>query len=88
VFDVASRKSFESLDAWVQEAHKFGASASSMVTFVVGNKIDKKRVVPEEEGRRWADARGFRYFEMSTKDGTNVQEALDALFRAVYDAVK
>ena len=54
VFDVANRESFESLGSWLAEAKKFGLGAKGATpVIVVGNKVDKKRVVDEDD----ADAR-------------------------------
>ena len=50
VFDVTSKKSFESLSKWLDEALKFGLSSESSTIVVVGNKIDKHpREVTEQE---------------------------------------
>ena len=37
-------------------------------------QIDKKRLVDECDGRLWADARGFPYFEVSALNGTGISE--------------
>ena len=37
--------------------------------------MDKnKRVVDESDGRLWADAKGFHYYETSAQHGDGVQE--------------
>ncbi|KAJ8322064.1 hypothetical protein KUTeg_000535 [Tegillarca granosa] len=57
-YDVSNRNSFESLDAWLLEMqNEIGNQAESdnVVVCVCANKIDKKRVVDESEGRLWAD---------------------------------
>lgn len=41
-----------------------------------------KRRVEQLEGRLWAEARGFLYFETSAQIGTNVVEMFQALFAA------
>ncbi|KEG07123.1 ras-related GTP-binding protein [Trypanosoma grayi] len=43
----------------------------------------KKRVVSDAEGRRWAEGRGYKYFETSACKGTCVAEALESLFSDV-----
>jgi len=45
------------------------------------NKIDKKRVVSEEEGRQYATSRGLQYFETSASSGENVQDMFNYLFQ-------
>eukprot|EP00501_MAST-03F_sp_TOSAG23-6_P001882 GSMAST32.ASY1.ANO1.1960.1 assembled CDS len=84
VYDVNDKKSFESLDTWMKEARKYGASMLRCV--VCANKTDKsvsQRQVTESIGRSWAETRGFPYFETSAQSGKNIEKAFDTLFRAV-----
>jgi DnaJ family protein C protein 27 len=83
VFDVGAKDSFECLDAWLAEAAKYGANYRDIPIALCANKTDKKRVVSEEDGRKYAAARGFSYFETSAQSGASVQEMFDSLFRAV-----
>jgi hypothetical protein len=48
---------------------------------VIGNKLDASadREVQAREGKAWANAKGFQYFEASAKSGQNVAKAFDAL---------
>lgn len=39
--------------------------------------------MPEAEGRKWASAHGFGFFETSAKDGDNVAQMFEAVFAAV-----
>lgn len=84
VFDVTSRESFDALDTWLTEAAKFGASVRDTPIVVCGNKIDKKRMVGEEEGKQYASARNLAYFETSAATGDNVHEMFDSLFNSAY----
>jgi len=78
VFDATSRKTFESLDAWVEESCRYGAANASV--FVVANKTDlQDREVAAEEGKRWASANGYDYFEVSAFTGENVDELFDTI---------
>lgn len=83
MFDVTSRQSFVALESWLREAAQFGARDFRGV--VCANKIDlgKRRTVPEAEARRWAEARGLGYWEVSAKSGEGVMELFDHLFRAL-----
>lgn len=83
VFDVGSRKSFENLDKWLQEAQRFGAT--NLVGVVVGNKVDDRgsREVKNEEARAWAESNGFRFFDTSAQSGRHVKEAFMALFEDI-----
>ncbi|QDZ23951.1 small rab-related GTPase [Chloropicon primus] len=78
VFDVTNRKSFEALNAWVDESCTFGAKSPEI--FVVANKIEMpSRVVSEEEARMWADENGFEYFEVSASTGSRVMDVFEKL---------
>jgi DnaJ homolog subfamily C member 27 len=87
VYDVTSRESFNDCDAWLAEAAKFGANPAEMPITLCANKVDKKRVVSEEEGRNFASSRGLHYFEVSASTGQNVNEMFDFLFSTVYKRV-
>lgn len=88
VFDVTSRESFEELDAWLSEAAKYGANPREMPITLCANKVDKKRLVSEEEGRAFAQSRGLQYYEVSAASGQNVQEMFTYLFDTVYRKIK
>ena len=48
-----------------------------MIQILVGNKLDladEKRAVPIERGQALADEFGFRFFETSAKEDTNVEQ--------------
>eukprot|EP00998_Keelungia_sp_KM082_P008885 NODE_5064_length_728_cov_65.297837_g5041_i0.p1 GENE.NODE_5064_length_728_cov_65.297837_g5041_i0~~NODE_5064_length_728_cov_65.297837_g5041_i0.p1 ORF type:complete len:199 (-),score=40.70 NODE_5064_length_728_cov_65.297837_g5041_i0:29-625(-) len=79
VFDVTRRKSFEGLEAWLQEAGKFGAKELAVV--VCGNKSDdlQNRQVGESEAKKWCQARKLNYFETSAVTGEGTKTALNAL---------
>ena len=80
VFDVSSRDSFENLDFWLTEATKYGANVRETPVVVCANKIDKKRVISQDEGSDYARARNLQYFEASASTGDNVQEMFNFLF--------
>ncbi|CAM9650977.1 unnamed protein product [Laminaria digitata] len=86
VYDVANRASFEELEQWLAEAADFGAGGIPMA--VCANKIDKRRVVSEEEGRRWAAGHGFVYFETSASSGASVGTAFMKLFEMALARMK
>lgn len=91
VYDVNDRNSFESLDAWLLEMqNEIGnqAETDNVVVCVCANKVDRKRMVDEAEGKLWADSRGFQYFETSAQTGEGVSEVFQALFEGVVSAVE
>ncbi|CAF3324327.1 unnamed protein product [Rotaria sp. Silwood2] len=97
VFDLTSRRSFDTLEYWLCEMKKElnlnNGQKSSIIIFIVGNKNDLKRVVDENEAKIWANVRGYQYFETSgiqkisfySATGAGVQELFDSLFSALID---
>jgi GTPase SAR1 family protein len=83
VYDVTSGSSFSNLGSWLAEHSKHGGSPRMVV--VCANKVDGegKRVVSEAEGKKFAAAHGFAYFETSAKSGLNVNELFAALFKGI-----
>jgi hypothetical protein len=59
-----------------------GAMRSGTVGALVGTKTDlgEERVVPEAEGRRFAEQSALQFHEASAKTGKGVQEAFLGLF--------
>lgn len=83
VYDVTSQESFDSLPNWLSEASKFGANVKSIPVAVCANKVDKRRVITEEEGRQFASSKGFLYFETSACTGANVNEVFETIFQRI-----
>ncbi|CAK84269.1 unnamed protein product (macronuclear) [Paramecium tetraurelia] len=78
VFDLASRKSFNSLNEWTQEANNMGAT--KLPVLVVGNKQDKRNI-SENEGQDWAKQRSYHYIEVSALQNSNI----DSMFKLIKD---
>ena len=57
-------------------------------TVLCCNKVDKKRLISEDEGKQYANARGLTYFETSAATGNNVNEMFDFLFQSVLYRIK
>lgn len=82
VYDVTNARSFAQLEMWIREAAKFGAK--DCVTVVCANKIDlPKRVISESEGRKWASAKGYGYYETSASSGVNIVSMFEQLFNDI-----
>ena len=78
VYDITNRKSFESLQLWID----FVNNIENSNIVIVGNKIDleEKREIPTEEGKKFADEKNYEFFEVSAKNDKNLS---DMLFNAV-----
>ena len=74
VYDVSNRKSFESLQQWIN----FVNNIENSNIVIIGNKNDlkDKREVTLEEGQKFCETKNFEFFEVSAKDGTNLNKML------------
>eukprot|EP01035_Chromulina_nebulosa_P020808 gene20808-26975_t len=83
VYDVTSKESFQECDSWISEGNKFGLNSKDIPIAVCANKIDRfqNRVISEDEGKQYAQARGFQYFETSAYTGDNINEMFQYLFQ-------
>ena len=72
----------------MKQIHEHSSSEASI--FLIGNKSDLRehRQVPVETGRKLADTYGMPFFEVSAKDGTNIEELFGNIGRDAYDKVK
>lgn len=91
VYDVTNKASFVALNDWITEFRKHMPEPQDMgsIPFVVcANKVDldKQRVV-YQEGKTWAETRGFLYFETSSCSGQNVTEMFRTLVSQIIDVV-
>lgn len=74
VYDASSRKSFEGLDAWLQEAKSFGAK--DPVIFVCGNKV--RRGSPRRRDARGPPHPGARATHRSVTSHAPSRKGRDA----------
>lgn len=80
VYDVTDILSFENLANWQREIAQVAPKAPLCV---VGNKIDRIRVVPRERAEGWAGQLGSSYIETSALSGEGVDELFTTLARLV-----
>lgn len=85
VFDVTSRKSFESIPDWVNEVYQNGEEG--VIMYLVGNVVDKEeeRCITREEALEVAAMHKFDYYhETSAKTGQGIKEAFQMAARHMY----
>lgn len=66
VFDLSSRRTFESVDYWIGELREKALDNVSIL--LVGNKADKRREVSREEAEQWSRQQRIAYAETSAAD--------------------
>ncbi|EPS61230.1 hypothetical protein M569_13568, partial [Genlisea aurea] len=85
VYDISRRKTFESVNRWLNELQTH--SDMNVVTVVVGNKSDLKdaREVTTSEGIALAEEQGLFFIETSALDSSNVAVAFQMVVREIYE---
>ncbi|KDE09285.1 rab family, other [Microbotryum lychnidis-dioicae p1A1 Lamole] len=88
VYDITSRKSFESLGQWLADARALASPDLAVV--LVGNKLDQEewRQVPYLEASRWAQDHGIMFMETSSLSGENVEQPFILLARSILLAIE
>ncbi|XP_051890675.1 ras-related protein Rab-7b-like [Pristis pectinata] len=84
VFDVTDRDTFYAMEGWRNEVLARVPTAQNDFPFMVlGNKVDKEpvREVTSEEAEVWCNARNIPYYEVSAKEGMNVDKAFESMAR-------
>ncbi|KAF9274921.1 Ras- protein Rab-11A, partial [Mortierella alpina] len=79
VYDIAKRATFENIERWLEEIHKFADDNTAIM--LVGNKSDLRyrRAVSTDEATRFAQLHGFPFIETSALDSSNVELSLQCL---------
>lgn len=88
-YDVTDRSTFNALDGWFEEMEKYCSQNVSKI--LVGTKIDmgeSSRQVSYEEGAEVAKKLGIKFYESSSKDNININEAFDQITREMLSKVK
>ena len=82
-YDVTNRKSFEMVDDWYSFVEQNGKDKSTII--IVGAKCDEKerREVSFEEGRMYAKKKGIEFYEISSKNGINIDKTIERMIDLV-----
>ena len=74
IFDVSNKESFKHLNEWID----FITNIENGNIVIVGNKIDLKdiREITKEEAEKFCKEVKYEYFEVSAKEGTNINNLL------------
>ena len=87
MYDVTNESSLNSMEKkWinvVSEVVKYDCPK-----FLIGTKIDLKRSVNEEEGKKLADNYKMDYFEVSSKSGAKVNETMESIIKKLLNPNK
>ena len=88
VYSIDDRNSFDALDQWLNKLNDT-IDISKKPIMIIGNKSDvesEKRVVTYEEGKKYAEDKGYHFYETSAKNDINIKEAFNDIFEQLYKA--
>ena len=84
VYAINDKNTFGALDTWISKLNDT-MDISKKPIIIVGNKSDlNEREVSYEEGKKYAESKGFNFYETSAKTGENVGEAFNDIFEQLY----
>ena len=88
VYDITDKESFEKLNFWIDQNILNGPKNMKFV--LVGNKCDltEHRQVSIEDGEKLAEKYNMKFFEASSRNGTNVNELFFYLANEIYQDFK
>ena len=74
LYDITQKSSFDHIKNWMTEIDKFGKQG--VLKVIVGNKLDleNNRKIKKEDAENLALKYGVKYWEVSAKDNTNIEE--------------
>ena len=85
VYSVNNLNSFISLDDWLNKLDEI-RDISNLPIIIIGHKYDneKERVITTEEGKRYAEKKGYHFYEVSAKTGEGINEAFDDIIEQLF----
>ena len=84
VYAINDINSFNSLDMWLSKLND-ATDLSKKPIIIVGNKSDvNDRKISYEEGKKYAESKGYNFYETSAKSGDNIEEAFNDIFEQLY----
>lgn len=87
-YDMSNEASFDALDGWMEEAERNGIPSSACgVVCATKQEDSRRRQVAACDGRDWARARGYDFFETSASTGNGVDAAFEALLEKVVKSI-
>ena len=83
VYDIANKDSFETLDYWIEEIKSNSPIMTQII--LVGNKCDiiDERQIKTDDGKTYAKNKNIKFYEVSAKQGTNVNEVFECLVKDI-----
>ena len=88
MYDITNKSSFDSIPNIIKNIKEEKGNDFPMI--LIGNKIDleQDREIKKDEGKDLASKNGIEFFEISNKEGINVQEAAFAIVNKILEKRK
>jgi len=90
VYAINNKTSFLALDTWLSKINDL-VNLEKKPIIIVGNKCDIEenlREVGFEEGKEYAENKGYKFFETSAKTGQGIKEAFEEIFNQLFIALE
>jgi Ras-related protein Rab-1A len=76
-YDVTNKQSFqEAIDYWYKKVQEL---SNTNLIYLLGNKIDLKFEIVENKGKSFSDLNNLKFFPISVKNGSNIQNFINDL---------
>ncbi|KAJ5070770.1 ras-related protein rabd2a-like [Anaeramoeba ignava] len=88
IYDVTNQNSFDNLKTWIKEIQE--KASDDVNVMLIGTKSDlvSQRVIDTETGKKLAEQLGYSFFETSSKENINIDEAFESLTNQIYQRIK
>ncbi|KAJ5070763.1 ras-related protein rab-1a [Anaeramoeba ignava] len=83
IYDVTNQDSFDNLKIWIQQIQAFANDNVNIMLIGAKSDLVSKKVIDTETGEKFAEQLGIPFFETSSKENINVNEAFETFFKQV-----
>eukprot|EP00752_Nemacystus_decipiens_P008451 g7554.t1 len=86
VYDVTRPDTFDNLSKWLEEVETYHPGRGrEVVKLLVGNKVDKERVVTRAQAEEYARSKGMLFLEASAKTKVGVKQVFEEVVQKILD---
>ena len=86
IFDLNNIKTFLNLKTWLKDIKE--VAPKNVIIILIGNKLDIRRNINKEDIEKFIDDNFLIYYEISAKNGINVDLAFEKLAREVVEKMR
>ena len=86
IFDLNNSKTFLNLKTWLKDIKE--VAPKNVIIILIGNKLDIRRNINKEDIEKFIDDNFLIYYEISAKNGINVDLAFEKLAREVVEKMR